>query len=50
VIVEVDENGDEFKRAALEWADYFHKNLEATGMTRAQKVVSEFWVRYLYSI
>jgi len=50
VIVEVDENGDEFKRPALDWADYFHKNPKATEMTRGQKVVSEFWVRYLCSI
>jgi len=28
--VEVDENGDEFKRPALDWSDYFHKNPEAT--------------------
>jgi len=50
VIVEVDENGDEFKRPALDWADYFHKNPKATEMTRGEKVVSEFWVRYLCSI
>ena len=50
VIVEVDENGDEFKRPALDWADYFHKNPKATKMTRGEKVVSEFWVRYLCSI
>ena len=48
-IVEVDENGDEFKRPALDWSDYFHKNPEATGMTRGEKVVSEFWVRYVQS-
>jgi hypothetical protein len=43
--MEVDENADEFKRPALDWADYFHKNPGAMGMTRGEKVVSEIWVR-----
>jgi hypothetical protein len=49
VIVEVDDNGEEFKRPALDWADYFHKNPGAKGMKRGENVVSEFWVRYLCS-
>jgi hypothetical protein len=49
VIVEVDENGDEFKRPTFNWADYFHKNPGAKGMTKGENMVSEFWVRYLRS-
>jgi hypothetical protein len=45
VIVEVDDNGDEFKCPALDWADYFHKNPGAKEMTKGENVVSEFWVR-----
>jgi len=45
VIVEVDEYGDDFKRPALDWADYFHKNPGTKGMTRGENVVSKFWVR-----
>jgi hypothetical protein len=55
VIVEVDENGDELKRPALDWSDYFHRNpqsetnssAQSEGMTRGEMVVSEFWVSYL---
>jgi adenosine deaminase len=45
VIVEVDDNGDEFKHPAVDWANYFHKNHGNKGMTRGENVVSEFWVR-----
>jgi len=50
VVEDRDENGDENgalirKRAALEWADYFFLDpANQTGVSSADRVLSEFWV------
>jgi hypothetical protein len=47
VVEDRDENGALIrKRAALDWADYFFLDpANQTGVSSADRVLSEFWVR-----